>query len=93
MSEREGEERLKYAHKCSKWPPQPFQLGQHKYIYPLSKTSRYGPIAPFLRIRGRSAIKARTVRTRIPTDINNYKNVRAFKNDLRAVCPLRPDGP
>jgi hypothetical protein len=60
---------------------------------PLSKTSRYGPIAPFLRTRGRSAIQARTVHTRIPMTINSYKNVRAFKNDLRTVCPSRSDGP
>jgi hypothetical protein len=93
MSEREGEERLQYAHKCSKWPPSQLQLGQHKYIYPLSKTSRYGPNAPFLRTCGRSAIQARIVRTRIPTTINDYKNVRAFKNDLRTVCPSGLDGP
>jgi len=59
----------------------------------LSKTSRYGSIAPFLRTCRRSAIQARTVRTRIPTAINGYKNVRAFKNDLRTVCPSRSDGP
>ena len=60
---------------------------------PLSKTSRYGPIASFLRTCGRSAKQARTVHTRIPTAINGYKNVRAFKNDLRTVCPSRSDGP
>ena len=71
----------------------PFNSGNTSIYSPLSKTSRYGPIAPFLRTCGRSAIQARTVRTRIPTAINGYKNVRAFKNDLRTVCPSRSDGP
>jgi hypothetical protein len=62
------------------------------YKAPLSKTSSYGPIAPFLRTCGRSAIQVRTVHTRIPTAINGYKNVRALKNDLRTVCPSRSDG-
>jgi len=70
-----------------------FNPGNTSIYSPLSKTSRYGPIAPFLRTCGRSAIQARTVRTRIPTAINGYKNVRAFKNDLRTVCPSRSDGP
>jgi hypothetical protein len=71
----------------------PFNSGNTSIYNPLSKTSRYGPIAPFLRTCGRSAIQAQTVRTRIPTAINGYKNVRAFKNVLRTVCPSRPDGP
>jgi hypothetical protein len=71
----------------------PFNSGNTSIYSPLSKTSHYGPIAPFLRTCGRSAIQARTVRTRIPTTINSYKNVRAFKNDLRTVCPSRLDGP
>ena len=71
----------------------PFNPGNTRIYSLLSKTSRYGPIAPFLRTCGRSAIQARTVRTRIPTAINGYKNVRAFKNDLRTVCPSRSDGP
>jgi hypothetical protein len=71
----------------------PFNLGNTRIYSPLSKTSRYGSIAPFLRTCGRSAIQARTVRTRITTAINGYKNVRAFKNDLRTVCPSRSDGP
>lgn len=70
-----------------------FNPGNTRIYSPLSKTSRYGSIAPFLRTCGRSAIQARTVRTRIPTAINGYKNVRAFKNDLRTVCPSRSDGP
>ena len=70
-----------------------FNPGNTRIYSPLSKTSRYGPISPFLRTCGRSAIQARTVRTRIPTAINGYKNVRAFKNDLRTVCPSRSDGP
>jgi hypothetical protein len=60
---------------------------------PLSKTSRYGPIAPFLRTCRRSAIQARTIRTRIPTAINSYKNCQSIQNDLRTVCPSRSDGP
>jgi hypothetical protein len=71
----------------------PFNPGNTRIYSPLSKTSRYGSIAPFLRTCGRSAIQARTVRTRIPTTINGYKNVRAFKNDLRTVCPSRSDDP
>ena len=70
-----------------------FNPGNTRIYSPLSKTSRYGSIAPFLRTCGRSAIQARTVRTRIPTAINGYKNVRAFKNDLRTVCLSRSDGP
>jgi hypothetical protein len=70
-----------------------FNSGNTSIYSTLSKTSRYGPIAPFLRTCERSAIQARTVRTRIPTAINGYKNVRAFKNDLRTVCPSRSDGP
>ena len=70
-----------------------FNLGNTRIYSTLSKTSRYGPIAPFLRTCGRSAIQAWIVRTRIPTAINGYKNVRAFKNDLRTVCPSRPDSP
>jgi hypothetical protein len=70
-----------------------FNPGNTRIYSPLSKTSRYGSIAPFLRTCGRSAIQVRTVRTRIPTAINGYKNVRAFKKDLRTVCPSRPDGP
>jgi hypothetical protein len=69
-----------------------FNPGNTSIYSPLSKTSRYGPIAPFLRTCERSAIQAWTVRTRIPMAINGYKNVRAFKNDLRTVCPSRPDG-
>jgi hypothetical protein len=70
-----------------------FNPGNTRIYSPLSKTSRYGSIAPFLRTCGRSAIQARTVRTRIPTAINGYKNVRAFKKDLRTVYPSRSDGP
>jgi hypothetical protein len=70
-----------------------FNLGNTSIYSPLSKTSRYGPIAPFLRTCGRSAIQSQTVRTRIPTAINGYENVRAFKNDLRTVCPSRSDDP
>jgi hypothetical protein len=71
----------------------PFNSSNTSIYSPLSKTSRYGPIIPFLCTCGQSAIQARTVRTRIPTAINDYKNVRAFKNDLRTVCPSRSDGP
>jgi hypothetical protein len=46
-----------------------FNPGNTSIYSSLSKTSRYGPIAPFLRTRGRSAIQARTIRTRIPTTI------------------------
>jgi hypothetical protein len=70
-----------------------FNSGNTSIYSPLSQTSCYGPITPFLRTCGRSAIQARTVRTRIPTAINGYKNVRAFKNDLRMVYPSRSDGP
>jgi hypothetical protein len=70
-----------------------FNSSNTSIYIPLSKTSRYGPIAPFLRICGRSAIQASIVRTRIPTAINGYKNARAFKNDLRTVCPSGSDGP
>jgi hypothetical protein len=70
-----------------------FNLGNTSIYSPLSKTSCYGPIAPFLRTRGRSAIQAQAVRMRIPTTINGYKNVRAFKKDLQTVCPSRPNGP
>lgn len=70
-----------------------FNSGNTSIYRPLSKTSRYGPVAPFLRTCGRSVIQARTIRTRIPTTINGCKNVRAFKNDLRTVCPSRSDGP
>jgi hypothetical protein len=60
---------------------------------PLSKTICYGPTTPFLRTSGQSVIQAQTVRTRIPTAINDYKNVRASKKGMRTVCPSRPDGP
>jgi hypothetical protein len=70
-----------------------FNSGNTSIYSPLSKTSCYGPIAPFLRTCGRSAIQAQTVRTRIPTAINSYKNVRAFKNYLQTVCPSRSNSP
>jgi hypothetical protein len=63
------------------------------YIAPSPKLAVMGQLPPFLRTRRRSVIQARTVRTRIPMAINNYKNVRAFNKDLQTVCPMSPDGP
>jgi hypothetical protein len=80
---------LQYAHKCSKWPFSPFNLGNTSIYSPLSKTSHYGPIAPFLRTRGQSAIQSRTVRTRIPTAINGYKKCQNIQKRLADGLPLK----
>jgi hypothetical protein len=60
MSEREGEEGLQYAHKVFQMASYPLSTrATQVYIAPSPKTSRYGPIAPFLRTCRRSAIQAR----------------------------------
>jgi hypothetical protein len=65
------------------------KLGNTSIYSPLSKTSYYGPIAPFLHTR--------TVFNSSPDrphkNPNGYKNVIAFNKDLRTVCPMNPNGP
>jgi hypothetical protein len=94
MSEREkGEEGANMLTSVPNSLNKTFILRNTSIYSPLSKTSRCGPTAPFLRTCGRSAIQARTIRTIFPTAINDYKNVRASENDLQTVCPSRSDDP
>jgi hypothetical protein len=60
------------------------------YIAPSPKLAVMGQL-PLFRARGQYAIQDRTVHTRIPMAINNYKNLRAFKKDLQMVCPMSSD--
>jgi hypothetical protein len=77
MSEREGAERLQYAHKCSKMASfSPFNPINASIYSPLSKTSHYGPIVLFLRTRERSAIQVQTVSTRIPIVIKMSEHLK-----------------
>jgi hypothetical protein len=91
MSEREGEERLQYAHKCSRWPL--FYLSTRAtqvYIAPSPKLVVMGQL-PLFRAHADGCNTSLNRPHKNPNGYNGYKNVRTFKKDLRMVCPSRLD--